>query len=675
MRALVMAALLLAASTARADELDASYGGGDDLGEAAHDVRVVRAGRVARFTVLRTLRNRGERPDEARLVIIPPPGAVARGLRVQRGGRWFAGALLDADRAYDRYSALTGAPAYRRNGPALLAQTTSGQLELTVFPVGAGGGEVSVEYRLEAPLCYRAGLLFTGYPYVASGVLRRPVITADGADVMTPAALRDRLGLGADDDLCPGIAEEEPPERMIVYRERPAGPLAARFAEVAVDADHHLVRLEVDVPPVIEPAPRGARVVMVIDGSRSQGDDGIAAQLDLVRGYARDLPDAGIEVVVYRRVAERLFGRFVPAASLDAELARVPARRLAPGNGSHADVGLALAELALRGAAGPARVLLFTDDRLRDRFELAAALRTAGALPADAILHVIDIDAGGSGDLSWTREDDHDLAPLATARGGIAASFSGHPDALDTTAAAMLGLVRPLVIDDVELDGGQEILELPGELHGGDGYRAIKLADAPASGWALHGRLWSRPVTIPLRSDAAGARELAAFAFGDGIAESLPEAGARALAVRAGVVSAYTSLLARDPAAAPTGCPEAWGLGLRGTSSTCICSSYSVSSHCGIHGTIGHGSTLGGEPPDRPSLIAEALRPDAARCAGAAGLAGIALDVEATGDEIVDVAVTGAAPRVAACVAEAAWQLELASAYFDLAHQHYQVAF
>ena len=77
-------------------------------------------------------------------------------------------------------------------------------------------------------------------------------------------------------------------------------------------------------------------VVFAIDASHSEGPEGIAAQLELIEPYLANVPDAQVELVICRRHAERLFGRFVPASDVARLLASTQAERLAPGNGSNA---------------------------------------------------------------------------------------------------------------------------------------------------------------------------------------------------------------------------------------------------------------------------------------------------------------------------------------------------
>ena len=119
----------------------------------------------------------------------------------------------------------------------------------------------------------------------------------------------------------------------------------ARLGRVVASSEHAFARLEVDVAPEVRPLPKRAQVVFVIDASYSIGEDGLAAQLALVRAYLAHVPDAEVELVAYRRRAQRVFGTFVRATDLDAALAKHP---IALGNGSALDDGARTRRLRAR---------------------------------------------------------------------------------------------------------------------------------------------------------------------------------------------------------------------------------------------------------------------------------------------------------------------------------------
>jgi len=101
--------------------------------------------------------------------------------------------------------------------------------------------------------------------------------------------------------------------------------------------------------------PKQAQVVFVVDASYSVGETMLAAELDIIRAYVAHLPDAQVEVVVYRRTAERLFGKMLAARDVGAALANA---KIALGNGSALDAGARLAAGILAHRTGPRRVVL-----------------------------------------------------------------------------------------------------------------------------------------------------------------------------------------------------------------------------------------------------------------------------------------------------------------------------
>ena len=191
--------------------------------------------------------------------------------------------------------------------------------------------------------------------------------------------------------------------------------------------------VEVAVASRLAEAPRQPAVVFAIDASRSQGDDGVAAQLAIVRGYLAHAPDARVELVVVRREAVRLFGELVPAGAVAARLAALAPAALAPGNGSHLDRGLALAASVLASSPGPRRLVAFTDDRLRPTLTDPALRQALARLPQDAIAHVVVPTAGAA---EVERAHHHHLAQVIDGWGGIVATVGGAGDAAPLGASS-----------------------------------------------------------------------------------------------------------------------------------------------------------------------------------------------------------------------------------------------
>lgn len=152
---------VLAPRAARADELRATRG--QELVEVAHVVDVRLDDGVVTYRVRRSFLNRGAQTEEARLDIALPYGAVATGLRIKSGARWFDGELMHRDKAEELYRELTGLGPSQPKDPALLYWRWSNGLGLRVFPIFSGKTS-TVEYTLTAPTEYQDGLHTVSYP-------------------------------------------------------------------------------------------------------------------------------------------------------------------------------------------------------------------------------------------------------------------------------------------------------------------------------------------------------------------------------------------------------------------------------------------------------------------------------------------------------------------------------
>ncbi len=676
-KALLLAAGVTAALApvrARADELTGTYEG--NVVELRHVVEVERRGDLAVFRVERTVKNRGSQPEEIQLTLALPVAGVADRFQLLTGGAWRTGVVMDAAAASRRYDELTSSGEPRRTGPALLAWESSGLLTASAYPVVVGGS-VNLRYRLKAPLCYAGGWLITDYPMTTGDdSLAEVSLTATGAGARTvdDKQLEALIG-GRYEEACAGLGhdvERDGDRRFVVWPDRVGGPATVRLGHHRIDDDHHLVRLEVSVPKVIEPAPVRARVVFVVDASRSVGTDGLKTQLELIQGYLDHVPDAEVELVLYRRWATRLFGRFVPARQVAKLLRGIAPNRLALRNGSELGRGVALAAGLVAKSRVPARIVAFTDDRVRDTFDVDEAAHGLDPAPADAFTHVVLIPWGG-GTYSWERADDHRFFAIAHARGGVVASFTDGGGGAAAARTAMLGLVRPLSIDRVKVSvPGADEINVPDQLTGGDGVRQMLMAGAAPDGAAIEGQLWSRPWRVPLVADERLSGELPLLAFGHEVESLIPDDARKALALAAHVVSRDTSMLARDPEAPPTSHVVQ---GMIGRSSTCSCS-FSCGTRCGIRcgGVTGHGSLV--SEPDRDAILRALLSDSVAMCSGSTGAAtdGVSVAIETTSQEIVDVHADAATPAMAACVEEEAWRLWLPPS-FNRAAGHYRATY
>jgi subtilisin-like proprotein convertase family protein len=425
---------------------------------------------------------------------------------------------------------------------------------------------------------------------------------------------------------------------------------AARLGKVIASSQHSFARLEVDVAPQVRPLPKRAQVVFVVDASYSIGEDGLAAEIALIRAYLSHVPDAEVEVVAYRRRAERVFGSFVRATEVDAALAMHPIKL---GNGSAIDEGSRLAASLLATRSGPRRVVIASDELLRT--SLTDPAIGLAALPADAVVHVVQPILDHDDQIALTRDDTDWLAPLATRHHGIFAELHGFPaPSLNKLAPAVLELVRPTRIDQLEV-AGIEVADK--ELREGTSLRIMVDTKAAPEHVVLTGKLWSDRVRREVDVGGRFSRQTAAFVFGEGGFDSLSNDEMMKVAWMGRAVSPVTSYVAFEPGTRPSpiGIPfESQAFG-------------------GVGAGRGHGSLLPGYAtriqPDLKSLL------DVAACERSAKPpAGwhVALVVETTKDEVVDVA--GAADAMGRCLAEQVWALRLGS-NFDLPREVYHLEF
>lgn len=439
----------------------------------------------------------------------------------------------------------------------------------------------------------------------------------------------------------------------------PIAMLAGRLGKVIASKAHAFSRLELDLAPQLVPTPKRAQVVFVIDTSYSMEDVGVTAQLDLIAAYASHLPDAEIELVTFRRAADRVFGRFVPTRELDAAIATArKANKFALGNGSNLDRGAQLASSILADRKGPRRVVLATDELVKASLTNQIALAAFQTLSPETIVHVIVPRIDNDDRPALTRNDDADFAHLATNHHGIYASLGGFPiKTVKDLAPTVLELVRPTRIEDAAIPG----FELEGSLlFEGQGVRLmIDTEGKPAPDHVtLTGRLWSDPVRKELRVSAPFSVQTAAFVFGEDQYSQLDDTEQMAVAMMGRAVSPVTSYVAAEPGVRPSPIGLQQGFGTIGT---------------GRYGTVGYGGGAGSvgfrEGPNWARLIEtdSCMRSQKPSAPWA-----IRLTVETTRREVVEV--TAETPGgMARCLAEVAWNLKLDPAMFDADHESYTV--
>lgn len=634
----------------------------DTVREWSHQVRVHLMDGVAHLDVVRILGAPAGEPGEWSVPVGLPDGATVTGFAAGGSEPRWAGALLDRGAAAERFAQLA-APGDAPPSPvALLDRGPFGPPSMTLFGF-APGDRVATRLAVVAPLVYEAGWRVIRYPRCDStdgepGAT--PKVRVDpgpevGMVVVDDAPSDDdaeACGNGrCDDDPCRDIRVRIAPTRM--------DAVMARYAVRPLASDRSIGWLEIDLAPELEPAPAGAHVVFAVDASHSAGEAGIRASLEVARGYLANLHDARVEVVLFRRRAERLFGRFVPAGDLARALSEVAPERLAPGNGSHLDAAAHLAAEALRDASGPARIVFLTDGRVRRAFDpTGAGGALARALPG-AVAHVALVDgADATGELEAERADEHALAEFASATGGVVFAYRGTTGEPAAAAAATIELVRPTRIDAfaIEADGAPEaVWEAPAQMREGESLRRAFVADRVPVTATLRGYIWARPFERTLGPDSGLGVQLPALALGHELSADLDDAEVTELALAAGALSRTTSFLA----AAPDARPSVAGTGtLRG-------SAFGYSTMCGCSGVgiadVGYGMAVRA-PADAGAWLRALVAPGADVCARRLGVrsGSTTLRVETTGDEVVDVEVQRASTAcLGACVEEAVWAARL----------------
>ncbi|HSR99407.1 MAG TPA: proprotein convertase P-domain-containing protein [Kofleriaceae bacterium] len=430
----------------------------------------------------------------------------------------------------------------------------------------------------------------------------------------------------------------------------------ARFGRVVASPAHAFARLEVDTAPQLTALPRRAQVVFVVDASFSVGADHLAAQLGVIRAYLAHVPDAEVEVIAVRRRASRVFGRFVPAATALARLADV--RALPLGNGSALDDGARLAAAALADRSGPRRVVITSDELWRDALTPERALAAFAALSSATVVHLVAPTVDNDDRLTLVPATDDRFAALATRHHGIHVELHGALSApAKALASVVLELVRPTRIDHLAITGLAADATDVTTLHEGDGLRVFTgLATAPDA-LTLTGTLWSDPIHLALAPTPTFSRHTAAFVFGADEFHDLSPDEMMTVALLGRAVSPVTSYVAFEPGTRPStiGLPDVATIG--------------HGSGAGSGSGYGSGGGRLARRPDLRDLI------DTTACERSlhppTGWR-VALDIETTRDEIVDVLAPSRDP-LTTCLVEATWAVRLDLAAFPLERDRFHV--
>lgn len=634
---------------ARADEFEATRS--EALVERAHDIALTIHDGHAELVVQRTVFNGGDRHDQAMFWIDVPGGGVAVGLRTRamlRGRpHWYDGELLEAELAAARYRELTGIGGYYPKDPALLSWRSAEQLALQVFPCPPQETK-AVEYTLLLPTNYEDGRHHLELP--AMGTETTPAIVQVRGASARDQVFVDGLPVGR------GAVVSMDDGHAFALGRAEAPTFDGGLAVVPISDGRVLFHYDLEAAPTISQVPRDADVVVLLDRSRSLGDEDLAAEVTLARSYLTHFERPGLDaraaVVAFDRRPEDLSGGLAPVGETVALLEHTT---LVGRNGSHLDAALAHAEALLdRTKPGRARrVVVLTDRQMRASLPVArieALARRTGAL-----VHVVDATVGETG-LERVEEDDPwSAVPRRT--GGVLwtaqveVGSADIPRQVDTFEE----LARPVRVHHLEIEApGIQAASLgaPETLVEGTGTSALLLADRSVRHVVMTGLRWATPVRKVLLPSADEAERWSALAFGTDLTASLSEPEMMVLAVRGHAVSPVTSYLAIEPGVRPSteGLEAGEGLGLSGFGS----------GSGGSSGAIGLGHRVAA--PDRLALLRAHL--DAARQACGAGPKARAV-LETTFAEIVDITTVRVDGDAATedCVREALWGTLLEGAF------------
>jgi hypothetical protein len=594
----------------------------------------------ATLVVRRTFENRSTQFDQALLDVTDlPEGAIATGLRTLGGTAkepiWYGAELLDAELAAKRYRELTGIGGWYPKDPALLSWREQGHLLLQVFPVSPRA-EKTVEFTLAVPTKWVDGRHVLALPSMGTEALP-PSLT------LRPAHDGDALFVDGV-PVASGDARKLLAELTLSLSQPDAPKLGGSFASVTFAKGRALLHESIEVKKPLSERPKGAYVIVVLDGSRSIDDDQHDAHLAAARAYLGHLPDAKVQVLVFDRTTRALETGFVPAAQAILDL---KAPKWAPKNGSDLDV--ALAEAAKRigdaPAGAPRRILVLTD--LATRSTLLPE-RIQGLDATKAIVHVATVAHGAA---SLERCDQSPWAAVPRATGGLL--WRAQARSLDTAAAepAFEEWARPLRIDRLAISGIalDPSADLPDSLAEGEGFEELRFVSFGTPALEVKGELWSTPIATVLSSTTDGEKRWAALAIGSPLLRQLKDEEITTLAFKGGAVSPMTSYLAIEPGVRPsTEGLERAGDGYGGGG---------LGDGVGL-GTIGGWGHAINEPDPRKHL-----RDELARVVATCGGGEVFVRLETTWSEIVAVDVV---PKVAndtfkACVREGAFGLELPS--------------
>ncbi|MBW2261982.1 MAG: VWA domain-containing protein [Deltaproteobacteria bacterium] len=681
---------------AHADYLVATRG--EPLIETKHAVKVSVDDGLATITVLRSFRNEGSIADQVEMDIVLPWETVATGLRIKGKNRWYDGELMETEMAAVVYRSLTGYGPWKVKDPAILFWDDLGALGLWVFPVNPQATS-TIEYTLLQPMDYRDGVYYMRYPAlvdqaemavptlsvvskhkkakvfingekIAQGkavAIAKRLLTQEDADAYGPSTNLECEPDEWDEYWYEPVEwEEDYPfchaagEALVAVTAPKIDTVDVRYGAFGLFDGGSIIRLEIDAAKTLRPRPKKASVVFVVDGSHSFTVEGIDAALDFAAAFVPQLPDARYEVVLFRRHAQRLFGEFVPAPKWKQSLSAAPPVRLAAGNGSNLDAGLAMAAKILEPRKGPKRIIVISDTHMRSSYHNGLAHDALEPLDKDFLVHVVDLTPGSAGERAEAvRDDDHDLSPVALGHGGILVLVDEGLRKMDYREAAR-ELVRPWKIEDFEILSGEmmiEEIEVPEVLPEGKGLRYMFYTDGDAAFVTLRGRIWNEAFTriVPMDPEYGGS-VVPALAFGSYVYLDLDDLEMMEAATAGGAVSPVTSYLSIEPGVRPS--TEGFEAAEGGMLGMMIGTGFGFGG-IGLTGTgAGGGGSAG---PDYASILKLHADEASGPCLTGKGIdAEVRVRFECTYDEIADLDVyLDDNDSVRTCIEDALWAIRL----------------
>ena len=563
---------------------------------------------------------------------IPHNSVVTSGAAIVDGKR-HALRLDKADEAKRAFDALTLKPTQRGNRAWVFVLDGGSDL-VTIDLLAPRSAKVVLELTLDAPTCFNRDVRYVE--------LDEAWWNRVPARDKTLTATNEQL-----DHTCSGDGGEHvrwigSPARELSKQpagHRRIGTIAGRLALPST----HLARVEIDVARVLSEVPADLHTAIVIDHSRSLTADDIETERGIVAAYLRAAPTSRVQVIGFARHAQPLLASWMIASHAAPQVDRL-IRALPLRNGSNVDAALVEAAKWLAQVRGTKRIVVFSDERLGERFDGSAGALVELLAPS-TLVHVVQPIGLGSG-VERNDDDESVLQLLAKATHGIATFAS----LVDNSVADATMLVRPISIDKLEVSaaGWERLDALPDgrdcstSLREGVSCTWWGQGNGAAGPITISGLLWNKPFKRVIHGDPTQAlvlaRALSAMrALDEELQKQVDEA--------AHAVSSVWSLFAQWGGSGgyeDLGGFGTIGLGRFGTSSR-------------DHG-IGVGSTGRGRGP--LDLRAQ-LQPAVDGCRPSNVY--VTINVETTLEEIVHVAVDvqPADASIASCITDAVWDTTL----------------